>query len=95
MTRPSVRGDILLSSAVSPRTTCNCIPESDVFCVEGERLRLLCDRGERIVGQFGDRLPLNLAVGDLADHLGVDRASVLTVLNKHTTNVARSQTRVP
>ncbi len=97
MTRPSVRGDTVTSpqSPVSPPATCNCIPDSDIFCDEAGRLTILIRRGERIVNQFGDRLPLNLAVGQLADHLRVDRASVLTVLNKHATSGARSQTRVP
>ena len=90
---PTVRGYIGTSFPVFPPTTCNCIPQSDVFCVEGDRLRLLCDRGERIVNQFGERLPLNIAIGNLADHLGVDRASILAILRPH--RGVRSQTRVP
>ncbi len=90
----SVRGDTgRLSSLVFPRTSCNCIPEADVFCVEGDRLRLLCDRGERIVNQFGDRLPLNTAIGQLADHLQVDRTLIVAILRPH--RGVRSQTRVP
>ena len=97
---PNVREDTDPSPQtvpVSSPATCDCNPDRDVFCDEAGELTLLIRRGERIVHQYGDHLPLNLAVGDLADHLRVDRASVLTgieTLHRGSPDV-RSQTRVP
>ena len=100
---PPVRGDAAAGTltsggapkASSPATCCD--PMIDVYCHEGKRLDILRRRGEKLAHEYGDNLPLNLAVGDLADHLRVDRTSVLTgIENLHRGSPdVRSQTRVP
>ncbi|KKK53509.1 hypothetical protein LCGC14_3094100, partial [marine sediment metagenome] len=76
---PNVREDTDPSSPVSlvsSPATCICDPYNSIFCDDAGRLTVLIRRGEKVANQYGDHLPLNLAVGDLADHLRVDRASV-------------------
>ncbi len=97
---PNVRegsGPTSPSSPVSSPATCICDPYNDIFCDEAGELTVLIRRGEKVANQYGDLLPLNLAVGDLADHLRVDRTSVLTgIENLHQgKSDVRSQTRVP
>ncbi len=94
----NVRGDSDRSPMISwesPPATCICDPDRFVFCDEAGRLTLLIRRGERIVSQYGDRIPLNIAVDELADHLRVDRTSVLTAISLRGKSAVRSQTRVP
>ncbi len=93
---PNVREDTepsSPSSAVSSPATCICDPYNDIFCNEAGRLTVLIRRAERIAGAFGDQLPLNLAVGDLADHLRVDRTSVLTAISLRGKSDVRSTSR--
>ena len=90
MTDPLVRGDaasLTESPTVSPPASC-CTPD---LCDEGERLRTLVHRGERLVGEYGDRIPLNVALSEFADHLRVDRASALLTVHRANTVDARSQ----
>jgi len=87
---------LMSSDGVSnPARQCDCDPDRDVFCDEAGQLTILIRRGEKISHQYDDILPFNLAVGDLADHLRVDRASVLAALSKHPVKSVRSYTRVP
>ena len=94
----NVRGDTgsSASSPVSSPATCGCDFNIGVYCHEGKRLDILRRRGEKLAHQYNNSLPLRIAVGDLADHLRVDRASVLTAITKlrGKSNV-RSQTRIP
>jgi len=105
MTDSTVRGDVsppntdisdLAVGSTSPPATCGCDFNIGVYCHEGKRLDILRRRGEKLAHQYNNSLPLRIAVGDLADHLRVDRASVLTAITKlrGKSNV-RSQTRVP
>ena len=75
---PNVREDTdpsSPSSAVSSPATCICDPYNDVFCNQA--------------GQLTVRL--KLAVEDLADHLRVDRTSVLTAISLRGKSAVRSQ----
>ncbi len=101
---PTVRGDAAagsLTSGGAPKAsspaTCICDPYNSIFCDDAGKLTVLIRRGEKLADQYGDHLPLNLAVGDLVDHLRVDRTSVLTgIENLHRGSPdVRSQTRVP
>ena len=73
----STIGDPLLASS------CDCQPQTGVYCPEGEGLVRLYDRAVRLNHQYGDRLPLNIAVVTLSVHWGLDRPStLLALLNK-------------
>ena len=70
------------SEASSP-ATCACRPQTGVYCPEGEGLIRLYDRAVRLNHQYGDRLPLNIAILTLSVHWGLDRPStLLALLNK-------------
>ncbi len=90
---PNVRGDTVPSSPVSSPATCVCDPYNNIFCDNAVRMTALIRFGERIADEYDDRLPLNLAVGDLADHLRVDRTSVLTAISLRGKSAVRS--RIP
>ena len=95
-TSRNVRGDTDHSpqrTVVPPATSCICNPYEDVFCDTAGKLTVLIRRGERIKNQFGDQLPLNLAVGKLADHLRVDLTAVLDGLKTTSTGKTLSNFR--
>ncbi len=63
--------------------SCDCRPHTGVYCPEGDGLIRLYDRAGRLDHQYGDRLPVNIAVFTLSVHWGLDRpATLLALLNK-------------
>ncbi len=85
---PSVREDTPPSAqgnppVVSSRTSCTCQPHTGIeYCQEGVDLLALYARAVRVNHQYGDRIPLNVAVGALGDHWGLTRKETLLVLLK-------------
>ena len=75
------RGDIDLpttsSDTVSP---CGC--HRGDYCPEGETLARLYVSALGVDDQFGDRIPLNIAVFHLSIHWGLNRLSTLLALMK-------------
>ena len=68
---------------MSSRTSCTCQPHTgEEYCQEGVDLLALYARAVRINHQYGDRIPLNVAVGALGDHWGLTRKETLLVLLK-------------
>ena len=108
MTVPPVREDVASSPpidvsdhvgetppAASSPATCGCDPDRNIFCDAARGLTVLVRWCEKVAHQYGDTLPYNLAVGDLADHLRVDRASVLIAIKQPSgKSDVRSQRRI-
>ncbi len=79
-TPPSAQGN---PPVVSSRTSCTCRPHTgEEYCQEGVDLLALYGRAVRINHQYCDRIPLNVAVGALAEHWGLNRKETLLVLLK-------------
>ncbi len=79
-TPPSAQGT---PPSVSSRTSCVCRPHTGAeYCQEGVDLLALYGRAVRINHQYCDRIPLNVAVGALGDHWGLNRKETLLVLPK-------------
>ena len=95
---PSPTDGVMVDAArgsVSSPATCICDPYNDVFCDEAGKLSLVISwLGER-GWKTGDYRTYHLAIDDLADHLRVDRTSVLTAISLRGKSDVRSQTRVP
>ena len=76
------RGDTDLPTRSSEVSPCGC--HRGAYCLEGETLARLYVSALGVDDQFGDRLPLNIAVFHLSIHWGLNRLStLLALLNKH------------
>ncbi len=93
---PNVREDTDPSSPSSPVSspaTCICDPYNDVFCNEAGELTVVISWLRLPAALSGDWQTYNVAIDDLADHLRVDRTSVLTAISLRGKSDVRSQTR--